>query len=678
MAQRPRRHDKPPAREKPVVDYHSLAERSPAILFRYRLLPDQEMEYVNQAVTETLGYTPDDFYADPSLILGLLDGQTLPAILDPGGATSGSPVIRRWRRRDGSYADVEDRTIGIRDRDGNLTAIEGVARDVTVELATRQELSASRGRLETVVSHVPVILWATDREGRLTFLEGAGVPLGVRSEDALGLTPAELHPDAQRYRRHLLLALRGRIQTVEVRLGEQTFITWLGPLVDANGTTLGVTGVSRDVSQERRLEDALASEGRERASVAAALGRLDPSVGLDELAKEIAAEVTLLDGIDDAGIIAFGPGALTYFVSLAGPGLPLETGRALPPARSLYLREHAERGPWVERWVADDRYGLALEAAGLRATAYVPLRRGDTPLGLLAVGSRQPDGWELLGRRMSALAEFGALTVALIGAALSTRQVADVVRQELQDIILQEAFWAVYQPIVGLADRAAVSFEALTRFHDGSPPDRRFIEAESVGLGLRLEVATLEMALKGLRWLPTGTAMTLNVSPALILEGRLLKRLLDPVRHGITLEITEHQQVKDYEALRQALEALPDAAGLAIDDAGAGFASLRHVIELRPNYVKLDRGLIAGLDRDPARRAIVAGMVHFAQSAGCALIAEGVETESEHETLLRLGVEFGQGYLYGRPEALAAAAPKPPSATTSKRPGRPRRVPPRP
>jgi EAL domain-containing protein (putative c-di-GMP-specific phosphodiesterase class I) len=187
------------------------------------------------------------------------------------------------------------------------------------------------------------------------------------------------------------------------------------------------------------------------------------------------------------------------------------------------------------------------------------------------------------------------------------------------------------------------------------------------------------MALKGLRFLPTGSAMTLNVTPALVLEGRLLKRLLEPVRQGITLEITEHQQVKDYDGLRQALEALPNAVGLAIDDAGAGFASLRHVIELRPNYVKLDRALIAALDQDDARRAVVAGMVHFAQSAGCALIAEGVETEPEHEALLRLGVEFGQGNLYGRPEAFASAGrPKPPPGTASKRPGRPRRVPPRP
>ena len=88
------------------------------------------------------------------------------------------------------------------------------------------------------------------------------------------------------------------------------------------------------------------------------------------------------------------------------------------------------------------------------------------------------------------------------------------------------------------------------------------------------------------------------------------------------------------------------------------FASLRHVVELRPDYVKLDRGLVAGLDGDPARRGVVAGMVRFARSAGCALIAEGVETEAEHETLLQLGVEYGQGYLYGRPSTFA----QPPAA----------------
>jgi PAS domain S-box-containing protein len=153
------------------------------------------MEYVNPAVTQALGYSPDDFYEDPDLVLASLGEASLPAIADPDRAASGTPIIRRWRRRDGTYADVEDRTIAIRDPEGRITAIEGVALDVSAELATRHELRDSRARLDTVISHVPVILWVTDMEGRLTFLQGAGLrSMAVRPEDVLGLTPAELHP----------------------------------------------------------------------------------------------------------------------------------------------------------------------------------------------------------------------------------------------------------------------------------------------------------------------------------------------------------------------------------------------------------------------------------------------------------------------------------------------------
>jgi EAL domain-containing protein (putative c-di-GMP-specific phosphodiesterase class I) len=152
--------------------------------------------------------------------------------------------------------------------------------------------------------------------------------------------------------------------------------------------------------------------------------------------------------------------------------------------------------------------------------------------------------------------------------------------------------------------------------------------------------------------IPEGTAMTFNVSPAMILEGRLLKRLLAPVRQPVTLEVTEHRQIEDYEAVRQALRDLPATVGLAIDDAGAGFASLRHVIELRPDYVKLDRALVGGVHRDDSRRAVVAGMVQFARTAGCELIAEGVEIQAEHDALAELGVTYGQGNLYAAPAPL--------------------------
>ena len=93
---------------------------------------------------------------------------------------------------------------------------------------------------------------------------------------------------------------------------------------------------------------------------------------------------------------------------------------------------------------------------------------------------------------------------------------------------------------------------------------------------------------------------------------------------------------------------------VSIDDAGAGFASLRHVLELKPEFMKLDRSWIAGLDRDPARQALVAGLSHFARATGCRLIAEGVETEAELAALRAFDVELGQGFLFGRPQAVPA------------------------
>jgi EAL domain-containing protein (putative c-di-GMP-specific phosphodiesterase class I) len=94
---------------------------------------------------------------------------------------------------------------------------------------------------------------------------------------------------------------------------------------------------------------------------------------------------------------------------------------------------------------------------------------------------------------------------------------------------------------------------------------------------------------------------------------------------------------------------------MAVDDAGAGFSSFRHILELRPAFVKLDRSLVAGIDADPVRQALIAGMCHFATSAGCRLVAEGIETEAELATLIELEVPLGQGYLLGYPAPADAA-----------------------
>jgi EAL domain-containing protein (putative c-di-GMP-specific phosphodiesterase class I) len=91
---------------------------------------------------------------------------------------------------------------------------------------------------------------------------------------------------------------------------------------------------------------------------------------------------------------------------------------------------------------------------------------------------------------------------------------------------------------------------------------------------------------------------------------------------------------------------------IAVDDAGAGFASLRHILELEPAFAKLDMSLVRGIDGDPLRQALAVGLVYFAARGGCRLIAEGVEQEAEAGMLREIGIELGQGYLFGRPEAL--------------------------
>ena len=117
--------------------------------------------------------------------------------------------------------------------------------------------------------------------------------------------------------------------------------------------------------------------------------------------------------------------------------------------------------------------------------------------------------------------------------------------------------------------------------------------------------------------------------------------------------------IDDYAALRLELVGLGPNVRLAVDDAGAGYASLRHILELAPSFVKLDIGLIRGIDADPARQALIAGMGYFAVKRNLRLIAEGIETAAELKALRQLGINYGQGFLLGRPQDGRGSEPWP-------------------
>jgi EAL domain-containing protein (putative c-di-GMP-specific phosphodiesterase class I) len=211
-----------------------------------------------------------------------------------------------------------------------------------------------------------------------------------------------------------------------------------------------------------------------------------------------------------------------------------------------------------------------------------------------------------------------------------------------------------FQPVFDLGDCKIVSLEALARFwtEPMRSPSVWFAEATEVGLGVELELAAIRSALQRLDDFPPGVAIALNVSPTTALDTRFGELLL-AIADRVVIEITEHAQVDDYDALQTALAPLRErGAQLAIDDVGAGFANLRHILRLAPDLVKLDLSLTQEISRDPAREALASSLVGFAAGVGASIVAEGISSDEDLALLRALGVDYGQGFHLARPSAL--------------------------
>jgi PAS domain S-box-containing protein len=227
-------------------------------------------------------------------------------------------------------------------------------------------------------------------------------------------------------------------------------------------------------------------------------------------------------------------------------------------------------------------------------------------------------------------------------------------RRQVERAIADDALSVALQPIVSLTTDRVTGVEALARFSADphQPPDRWFADAAAVGLGTPLELFAVSKALEAGSGLPHWMYLSINASPRAITSPELvdLMRGLGPRAGGIVIEITEHESIDDYGAMTRAradLRAL--GVRLAVDDAGAGFASFRHILRLQPDIIKLDRALISGIDTDLARRALAASMVLFSMEVGATVVAEGVETAAELATVMDLGIDAAQGYHIGRP-----------------------------
>ena len=228
-------------------------------------------------------------------------------------------------------------------------------------------------------------------------------------------------------------------------------------------------------------------------------------------------------------------------------------------------------------------------------------------------------------------------------------------RKRIQDTIDEGSLVVMFQPIVHLQTRRVAGFEAVSRFplEPDRPTEEWFAEALEVGLVKELELTSARAALASMDQLPADTYLSINLSPDTATSSQFRDLLIEVDHDRLVIEMTEHTPVADYPKLNAAVHDLRwRGVRLAIDDVGAGYASLRHILELSPDFVKLDVTLTRDIDREQPRRILAGALTTFAKAIGAEIVAEGIQTEGELRVLQSLNVTFGQGYYLGMPGPL--------------------------
>jgi PAS domain S-box-containing protein len=586
--------------------------------------------------------------------LGYVSGAAIP--LCEGSQAFGALII---------YADARD-AFGAEE----VALLEELAADLSYGIATlrarglREAGEFERARLATAVEQTAESVVITDPDATIVYVNPAFERVsGYAAAEVVGKNPRILQSGLQTPAFYaqmwstLTAGATWKGELVNRRKDGTTYIeeASITPIVDARGTLASYLAVKRDVTHLREVETTLEGTTREHAQVAATLSRLQLGETPEVTAQAIADALLGLDGMDSPTVLAFGEDGQAVVLGRGGARVgPVDVGGTLPAARSAYLLDRARAGPWAERSMPgpdDGEYGIRFAASGLKATLYAPIAGEAGPIGLLAVGTTDPARADHLADHLPILVEFAPTARLLLEKPLQVRWESARARARIENVVAGAAFRPVFQPIVDLATGEPIGYEALTRFDDGTPPDRVFAEARLCGLEQELESVTLRAALAASAALPAERFLTLNVSPTLILAGDELRAILADRTRPIVLEVTEHDTIDDYGALRSAFVALGSGLRLAVDDAGAGVANFNHLVELRPQFVKVDIGLVRGVNADLTRQALIVALLHFATATDCRLIAEGIETEAERAVLEKLEVPFGQGYLFGRPAA---------------------------
>jgi diguanylate cyclase (GGDEF)-like protein/PAS domain S-box-containing protein len=366
--------------------------------------------------------------------------------------------------------------------------------------------------------------------------------------------------------------------------------------------------------------------------------------------------------MDVAFISEFTEGRRVFrHVDSANGNPPIQVGGSDPLEESYCQRVIDGRLPALMPDAFDFSAALEMPATTLvpvRAHVGVPLRLQDGRIyGTFCCFSYTPNQ-SLNERDIQMMQVFADLTARQIDKERAADAAYDERRTRIQSVLSNDALTVVYQPIYDAQQERVMGFEALSRFSALAmrTPDVWYAEAAEVGLGVELEIRAIEKALAGLVVLPPDVYISVNVSPETIISGELERVLRRAPYERVMLEITEHKFIKEYLKVDDILRPLrKQGVRVAVDDAGAGYASFRHILNLAPDLIKLDMSITRDIDSNRACRALASALIRFAQETESNIVAEGVETAAELQTLRDLGVTNVQGYLLGRPALLESA-----------------------
>ena len=437
--------------------------------------------------------------------------------------------------------------------------------------------------------------------------------------------------------------------------------TTISPIHDALGGLIAYVAVKHDLTSVRRLEAELSREQMDRDAIVEVMREVHPAATFEGTADAFCEAATRVAGIDAAALMLMSEQRVLLPVAFRGP-LPINRALGdIAASGEIQRALESSAGPSLLRLEPDgrgtnDEFVQTVLHEGIRGIVVAPLHWEQQLVGVLLFATKDEVIADEFSIRLAYFEELGSYAASLVGDQALAKRRHCAVYDEVRDIIKHRRFTSVFQPMVNLTSGITVGYEALTRFDDARRPDLWFLDAHNVGLGTLLEAVCVEAALEAAQNLDTTTYLSVNFSPNTVLDGNA-KRVVRGARQRIIIELTEHVPIEDYVAVRAALDEIDDVL-VAVDDAGAGYTSLRHILELRPDFVKLDISIVRDIDSNRARQAMAAGICHFAQHDGTMIIAEGIETEAEAQTLRHLGVDFGsqgilgQGFYFAPPGSL--------------------------